>query len=115
MEPGAAAQPATHTGSGDGRCGFGKRGQAQSSRMMGSLVLAGWAGGPGTSGATTGRMGSAGFTLSGRLGLRAARRISRWVRALRRALQETDSRSEWDSLQAGGQGPSKYPHRQLWV
>lgn len=67
----------------EGRCPRG--GRAQSSRTMGSLVLAGWAGGTGTKGATTGR--STDFTLSGRLGRRAARRISRWLRAFRSALQ----------------------------
>lgn len=57
---------------------------AQSSRTMGSLVLAGCEGaGRGTGGRTA---ISGGFTFRGKLGLRAARRISRWVRAFRRAL-----------------------------
>lgn len=59
---------------------------AQSSRMMGSLVLAGWTGGTGNRGAPRGRSGRADFTFTGRLGRRAARRISRWLSALRRAL-----------------------------
>lgn len=59
---------------------------AQSSRMMGSLVLAGWTGGTGNRGAPRGLSGRADFTFTGRLGRRAARRISRWLRALRRAL-----------------------------
>lgn len=51
---------------------------------MGSLVLAGCEGaGRGTGGRTA---ISGGFTFRGKLGLRAARRISRWVRAFRRAL-----------------------------
>lgn len=58
---------------------------AQSSRTMGSLVLAGLEGtGRGAGGRTD---ISAGFTLRGKLGLRAARRISRCVRAFRKALQ----------------------------
>lgn len=51
---------------------------------MGSLVLAGCDdGGRGTGGRTA---ISGGFTFKGKLGLRAALRISRWVRAFRRAL-----------------------------
>lgn len=59
---------------------------AQSSRMMGSLVLAGWTGGTGNKGAPRGLSGRADFTFTGRFGRRAARRISRWLSALRRAL-----------------------------
>lgn len=59
----------------------------QSSRTMGSLVLAGWTGGTGNRGAPRGLSGRTDdFTFTGRLGRRAARRISRWLRALRRAL-----------------------------
>lgn len=51
---------------------------------MGSLVLAGCADGGRETGART--VISGGFTFRGKLGRRAARRISRWVRAFRRAL-----------------------------
>lgn len=60
---------------------------------MGSLVLAGCEGAGSETGGLTAISG--GFTLRGKLGLRAARRISRWVRAFRRALagrEEEDQR-----------------------
>ena len=64
--------------------GAGRRGQ--SSRTMGSEVLAGW-GGAGGGRDPPGRRGSPGFTLRGSVGRRAARRSSRWVSAFRRALR----------------------------
>lgn len=57
---------------------------AQSSSTMGSLVLAGCGGAGRVTGGRTAI--NVGFTFRGRLGLRAALRISRWVRAFRRAL-----------------------------
>jgi hypothetical protein len=65
---------------------------AQSSRTIGSLVLAGCDGaGRGTGGRTA---ISVGFTFRGKLGLRAARRISKWVRAFRRALPQRKTEIE---------------------
>lgn len=86
---------------------LGVRGGGQSSRTMGSEVLAGWGGGGGAR-APPGRRGSPGFTLRGRLGRRAARRSSRWVRAFRSAL----AGGEWGRSGVGGTSP--YPTPTPW-
>lgn len=69
-------------------------GRGQSSRTMGSEVLAGW-GGAGGGRAPPGRRGSPGFTLRDSVGRRAARRSSRWVSAFRRALGEEERSNKW--------------------